>query len=191
MRMKTRRGYDLSEVVSALQKAIRRGDERIAGYFAIEMFESNFTAYAWRRILTTSAEDCAGLVTAEIEALFRAWQAIDKHKKGRGRIFLAKAVILLCRAAKSRDADHLTNLVYDPKAIDDAALEACLDDARGSREPIPDYALDCHTAAGKRRGKTKRDFFLDEHDALKPRAGGLFDEDLEALRRGVRILPPK
>ena len=60
---KTVRGYRLGDVVSALQKTIRRGDARLAGYFAIEMFESNFAAYAWRRLLTISAEDCAGVIT--------------------------------------------------------------------------------------------------------------------------------
>src|SRR5262245_8460336 len=69
----TVRGYDLPDVVSALQKATRRGDGRIAGYFAIELFESGFAAYAWRRLLTISAEDCAGLVTQEVKALYDSW----------------------------------------------------------------------------------------------------------------------
>ena len=51
---RTVRGYQLSEVVSAMQKAIRRGDARVAGYFAIEMFESGFDQYCWRRLLTVS-----------------------------------------------------------------------------------------------------------------------------------------
>lgn len=38
MQLKTTRGYALSDVASALQKTIRRGDARLAGYFAIEMF---------------------------------------------------------------------------------------------------------------------------------------------------------
>jgi replication-associated recombination protein RarA len=182
MRIKTTRGYDLSEVVSALQKAIRRGDARIAGYFAIEMFESNFAAYAWRRLLTVSAEDCAGVITQEVKALHDSWVVIDKSGKGRGRIFLSKAVVLLCQARKSRDADHLTNLVYDPQAVDEAKLTKALDDGRKSAEPIPSYAFDCHTRKGKNLGKTKADFFIEEHDALKPRVPGLFDDDLERLR---------
>ena len=43
--MKTKRGYSLGEVASALQKTIRRGDARLAGYWAIELFESNFRGY--------------------------------------------------------------------------------------------------------------------------------------------------
>lgn len=185
----TRGGHRLSEVASALQKAIRRADARLAGYWAVELLESNFGAYAWRRLLVISAEDCAGCVTFEIEALKRAWEEATAKRKGAGRIFAAKAVILLAAIAKTRDADHLTNLVVDARSgIDEGALLDSILEARKFPEAIPDYAYDCHTAEGKRRGKTKRDFFLDEHDALHPRQNGLFDADLEALRAGsVRL----
>jgi len=179
--LRTIRGYAFGEVASAMQKAIRRGDARLAGYWAVELFESNYREYVWRRLLTISAEDCWGILTAEVEALYRSWQVIDKQKKGGGRVFVAKAVILLALAKKSRDADHLTNLVYDPKSIDESTLEASLDEARKSQEAVPDYALDCHTRAGKRAGKTRREFFRDEHKALEPRQRGLFDQDIEEL----------
>ncbi len=180
--LKTIRGYTLLDVASALQKAIRRGDARLAGYWAIELFESNYREYVWRRLLTISAEDCWGVITKEVVALHQSWQVIDKQKKGRGRVFVAKAAILLAQAAKCRDADHLTNLVYDPKAVDDAALEADLRAAREAVEQIPGYAHDVHTQAGRSAGKTRDDFFVEEHDALAPRQPGLFDSDLEDLR---------
>jgi len=44
------------------------------------------------------------------------------------------------------------------------------------KEKIPDYAFDCHTLKGKRKGKTKADFFREEQRALKPWQPGLFDE---------------
>jgi hypothetical protein len=137
-----------------------------------------------------SAEDCWGIITHEIEALFRSWKVIDGCKKGAGRVFVAKAVILLAMAAKCPDADHLTNLVYDPAGIDAAALEADLAEARSSEapagaranpEPIPNHAFDVHTSEGRRQGATRRDFFKAEHAALKPRQRGLFDEDVENL----------
>jgi hypothetical protein len=56
-----------------------------------------------------------------------------------------------------------------------------LEEVRRLQEAIPDYALDCHTSAGKRAGKTKKDFFREEYRALKPREPGLFDEDAEKL----------
>ena len=53
-----------------------------AGYWPIDLFESNFAEYAWRRLLTISAEDC--WVTHEIEALYRAWKVIDGNKGRQG-----------------------------------------------------------------------------------------------------------
>ena len=184
--LKTVRGHSLLEVASALQKAIRRGDARLAGYWTIELFESGFREYLWRRLLTISAEDCWGVITHEVEALFRSWQFIDARKKGGGRIFAAKAAILLSMAAKCRDADHLTNLVYDPDKVDAKVLEAELSEAREHPEAIPDYAYDCHTMQGKREGRTKAEFFVQEQDALAPRIPGLFDQDLENLRKEVK-----
>ena len=48
------------------------------------------------------------------------------------------------------------------------------------REPIPDYAFDCHTLKGKRQGKTKADFFREEQRALDPFQPGLFDDLAES-----------
>ena len=176
MVIQTMRGYVLLEVASALQKAIRRGDAKRAGYWAIELFESGCQQYLWRRLFTISAEDCWGVITHEVEALHRSWEMIHRQKPGGGRIFAAKAVILLAMARKCRDADHLTNLVYDPKAVPDEDLERDLDEARKQPEAIPDYAFDCHTEKGRRMGKTKKQFFQDEYRALKPREKGLFDD---------------
>ena len=177
--VKTVRGYDFYEAASALQKAIRRADARLAGYFAIELHESRFGEYVWRRLLTVSAEDCAGICTREIWALYQAWKLIRKQKKTGGRVFVAKAVILLCQQPKSRDADHLTNYVYDRQLPADAEIEAALDEARSGPPPdIPDYAFDVHTRKGRTRGATREQFFRDEHDALTPRLPGLFDDVL-------------
>ena len=91
------------------------------------------------------------------------------------RIFISKAVILLCAAKKNRDADHLQNFVYDAfGGLDLEQLAAEL--LAADREPIPDYAFDCHTLKGKRQGKTKTDFFRDEQRALDPFQPGLFDD---------------
>jgi replication-associated recombination protein RarA len=182
-RLTTIRGYGLLDVASALQKAIRRADARLAGYWAVELFESNYKDFLWRRLLTISAEDCWGVITHEVEALCRAWKVIHQRKATGGRVFAAKATILLAMARKCRDADHLTNLVYDPVGIDTENLEADLEAARRSPEAIPEYAWDCHTSKGKKAGKTRRNFFIDEYEALKPRQLGLFDQDIERLRK--------
>ncbi len=187
--MKTVRGYFLGEVVSALQKAIRRGDERLAGYFACEMFESRYDAYAWRRLLTISAEDCVPGVTKEIWALYSSAELVKKKRKTPDRIFIAKASIVLARAMKSRDADHMSCLMYDCRIPDDATVAQAIEEARADRVDVPEYAHDFHTPQGRKKGMTKDRFFIDEHEALNPRAPGTFDEDVEAFSRGERKLP--
>lgn len=183
MRLFTKRGYNLFEVASCLQKAIRRSDTAIAGYMAIEMFESNFTKYCWKRLLTISAEDCADIVTQEVKALFDSWLLLtDDGKKHKSRIFISKAVIILSHARKCRDADHLQNFVYDREMVDAERLAAAIEEARQNPEklPLPEYTFDCHTARGRKRGKTKEQFFVDEFAALNPREQGELDWTIAA-----------
>ncbi|MEW6171142.1 MAG: hypothetical protein AB1472_06260 [Candidatus Omnitrophota bacterium] len=177
-RILTKRGYDFYEVSSAMQKAIRRGDPDVAGYFAVELFESNYSNYLWERLLIISAEDCWGVITQEILALKTACEMMEKKiTKGisRGRIFVAKAIIILCQAKKSRDADHLTNFIVDEGMVDEGKLERYLDEVREQNIDIPEYAFDCHTLKGRRMGKTKTAFWETEFNALYPRQTGLFD----------------
>jgi len=176
----TKRGYSLLDVASALQKSVRRADTSLAGYWAQELVASNYHNYVWKRILTISAEDCHGLITAEIHALYQSFLLINKGQpkgKIKGRIFISKAVIVLCAAPKSRDADALQCLVYDKKiSISDEQLEKDLETTDAmSPEQLPDYVFDVHTFTGKRNGKTKKEFFAEEYDALDPKQSGLFD----------------
>lgn len=172
--LRTVNGYDFYEVASAMQKAIRRGDAKVAGFFALELWHSGYRDYVWKRLFTISAEDCYGLITSEIEALWQGHELVNKKAKNpRGRIFVSKAVILLCEVRKSRDADHLQNLIYDRKDVD---VEKWIEDVRKEPIQIPEYTYDIHTRKGKMRGRTKEDFFREEYEALKPRQKGLFDD---------------
>lgn len=177
--LRTKNGHDFYEVASVLQKSIRRNEPHLAGYFALELFHSGFQKYAWKRLLTISAEDCAGIITKEIKALHESWEYITKgEKKGtfKGRIFLSKAVLILCAAMKNRDSDHLQNLIYDKHNIPQEEIDEALANAETMEKPeIPSYAFDCHTKRGRMNGKTKDDFFCDELEALSPRQTGLFD----------------
>ena len=88
--LRTQRGYDFYLVSSSLQKAIRRGDVRCAGYFALELFPK-YSEYCWKRLLTVSAEDCYGPITKEIMALYEGFKIVNKGKRGDqlgGRIFI-------------------------------------------------------------------------------------------------------
>lgn len=176
--MRTQRGYDFYEVASALQKSIRRGDVKLAGYMALELFPK-YAEYCWKRLLTISAEDCFGVVTKEVIALYDAFKVINKGKSGenlKGRVFISKAVILLCLTKHNRDADLLSNYVYDKKYdLTDEQIEALFDEVRSESMDIPDYVYDCHTLKGKRMGKTKKDFFKEEEHNLKYRQLSLFN----------------
>jgi hypothetical protein len=162
-----------------MQKAIRRADTKLAGYWALELWESGYANYVWKRLLVVSAEDCWGILTAEVKALHDSYCLINSDRRKaepKGRIFISKAVILLCAAKKNRDADHLQNFVYDKQvSIDPETLSQELRDAP-TYVPIPAYAYDCHTLRGKRAGKTKADFFRSEQEALQPLQLGLFDQ---------------
>lgn len=181
MDLKTQRGYDFYEVASALQKSIRRADVKLAGYMALELFP-RYAEYCWKRLLTISAEDCHGLITQEIKSLYDAFWVINKGKKGddlKGRIFISKAVIILCTCKHNRDADLLSNYIYDKKAlISDTAIENLMDEVRKEDMQIPNYVYDCHTIKGKKMGKTKKQFFIEEENALANRQMSIFDLDL-------------
>ncbi|WP_300697531.1 hypothetical protein [uncultured Bacteroides sp.] len=174
MVLRTIGGYDFFEVSSAMQKAIRRADTRVAGFFALELWSSGYRDYVWKRLFTISAEDCFGMITKEVEALWQGHELVNKKStEPKGRIFVSKAVILLCECKKSRDADHLQNFIYDKNDLD---VETWIEDVRCHPIPIPAYTYDIHTKVGKKRGRTKEDFFRDEYEALYPKAPGLFDD---------------
>ena len=177
--LRTQRGYDFYEVASALQKSIRRGDVRLAGYMALELFP-RYANYCWKRLLTVSAEDCYGVITNEIMALHDAFWVVNKGKKGeqlKGRIFISKAVILLCESKHNRDSDILQNMVYDRKlGITDEQIESLMEEVRAESPEIPEYVFDCHTSKGKRAGKTKKDFFIEEQQALANVQMSMFDD---------------
>ena len=173
MQIRTKQGYDFFEVASAMQKAIRRADAAVAGYFALELWHSGFRDYVWKRLFTISAEDCYGLITNEIEALWQGHELVNKTaNEPKGRIFVSKAVLLLCECRKNRDADHLQNFIYDRRMID---VDMWIEEIRREPIPIPEYTFDVHTRKGKKRGRTKEEFFREEYEALNPKEPGLFD----------------
>lgn len=147
----TRRGYSPYEVVSALQKAIRRSQVKEAVYWALELHGSGHKAWCWNRLQTICSEDigpAAPNLPAQIRAL-RAWS--EKAKEG-GGMELTHAVILLATAPKSRISCWMV-------------LQAVSD--YHPRLEIPDEALDQHTRRGKQMGRGI-EHFLAEGQQLKP-----------------------
>ena len=104
---------------------------------------------------------------------------MNKGKRGedlKGRIFISKAVIILCTCGHSRDADVLSNYIYDKKQLlSDEEIERAFEEARSERMQIPEYVYDCHTRKGKAMGRTKQQFFEEEDRALSNRQLSIFD----------------
>lgn len=147
-------GYQNGEVASALQKAIRRGNEREALFWATELDLGGGGAYVWKRLLIISSED-VGIadtsVAVAVRALYDNWLEMTKKVRdpryaGFYRVFLLHAVCVLARAPKSRMLDHALIVMYA---------------AERPHPPIPDYALDWHTSEGRNRGRGAQ-HFLDE-----------------------------
>ena len=186
-------GYDFYVVASLLQKSLRRGDIVMCARAANELFP-RFVNYTWNRLMTVSAEDCSEMVTQEIVALYDAWLKVnDKASpKNRGRIFFAKAIVLLGKAKHSRDADELNILVSD--RLPDVEFRRALADVEEVFEDadqevkIPSYVYDVHTYRGKRMGKTKRMFLVEEAEALTDKTT-IFDNQDEMIESREYVKP--
>lgn len=186
----TRNGHDFFVVSSMLQKALRRGDVVLAAKACDELLPL-YANYCWNRLLTVSAEDCADLVTQEVMALYQAWSKIRSNVTDKtslkGRIFFAKAIVILAKARHSRDADELLILVTDrmPEEEFEAALREVGETwkADDGDFEIPDWVYDVHTQKGRRMGRSKDEFLRVEHDDLAnatPSMFGNFDEMVDA-----------
>lgn len=145
----TKHGFDHYELLSALQKCIRRGMEYEALHFAVELEEFNPTML-WNRLKVIAAED-VGPANPQMPILIDVLQKnylSEKSKLGENNasLYLADAVVCLCFSQKSRITDDLLAVVF-------------LEREQGKYPPIPEFALDMHTARGKALGKGIDDFF--------------------------------
>lgn len=177
--MLTKNGHSMFDISSLLQKSIRRCDPINAGYAANELL-GRYRGYLWKRLLTISAEDCWGIVTAEIVGLQKADEIVNAKAKGYdiNPLFIAKAVTLLLKASKNRDADYFAcNLLNSNKTLPDEELKSFLVNASARFRGIPQYTYDCHTRQGRSMGKTKQDMILSEQACLKPHQVGDFDNE--------------
>lgn len=149
-RSKTRNGLPGDEVISALQKSIRRGNERAACEFAYEMYITSpaWEEKLWRRLLAISVEDI-GMGNPEaaviVNALNQMRQTFQYNESDRAMFFF-HAIRYLCESEKDRSTDFLKNLVIKNFAM-------------GYVPEIPDYALDKHTVRGQQMGRDSEHFF--------------------------------
>ena len=133
----TRKGYNFHECLSSLQKSIRRAREEQALFWALELESFNPKAL-WSRLRIIASEDI-GIANNSIAILIDALnRAYDQKQE---LLFVAHAVLALCRSEKSRIVDDFCIVVQRSKNL-----------------KIPDYALDMHTSRGKLMGRGLKHF---------------------------------
>ena len=177
----TKNGHDFYVVSSLLQKSIRRGDFKRAGYAANELFD-DYNSFLWNRLLIISAEDCRAMVTDELIALRKADEIINKNKKKgeRNKIFVGKALVILIECAKGRDGDYMADCLMreiNPEMRADPAFNQEWDTlnltniSQNIDDIFPDYVFDPHTLAGKKMGRNFKNYDFDyiESKDMKPK----------------------
>lgn len=156
--LKTHGGYRLDEVTSALQKCIRRGVEEESLFWALEMSDSGFGQYLWRRLMVIAAEDIGLADPQALTLTVSGWLATKEATKsftqppGMKTEFLGMALLYLCRAAKNREGDDFICYLMARRQ-------------RGLRLTVPDFALDEHTERGRQMGRGE-EFWQEESSKL-------------------------
>lgn len=175
MQLTTKKGYNFFEATSAFQKAIRRSDEPVALYFAVEFFNSGYDEYLWKRIKVITSEDI-GLadpnLISTVQFLHQSYSELKTGKKDNKpeRLFLIHAVLLICRSKKSRLVDlYMVKLWREHDSIN---------------MKIPDYAYDMHSRKGKSMGRGI-DHFYKEGDYCKNL--DLQPGELEVKKEAIRL----
>ncbi|MGL5049939.1 MAG: hypothetical protein ACRC0R_00685 [Cetobacterium sp.] len=157
-RVTTRNNLIGDEVISALQKSIRRSKVEEACKFAYEMYITSpqMEEKLWRRLVAISVEDIGmGDPTAAI--LINNLRQMRKefaYADGDRPIFFIHAIRYLCNCQKDRSSDLLKNIVIKSFAM-------------GEVPEIPDYALDKHTTRGLEMGRDSF-HFLNEASIVTP-----------------------
>lgn len=156
----TRNGYAGDEVISALQKSIRRGWEELACMFAYEMYVSSpeLEEKMWRRLLTISVEDIGmgdPMAAIMVNNLFEMRKNFA-YSDGDRPMYFIHAIRYLCGCEKDRSSDLLKNICIKSFAM-------------GKFPEIPDVALDKHTQRGQAMGRDSF-HFLNEASKVIPQA---------------------
>jgi replication-associated recombination protein RarA len=177
--LKTVNGYPADEVISALQKEIRRGNFESATFFGLELIESGniFENKFWERILVISVEDVADPnVIPIISSLRTHYYLLESAKEGDRSMQAIKAIQVLCEAKKDRIIDEIKGYLKVKRREENY------------RPEIPDYAIDMHTKRGKERGRDKLNFLQESskvnnlvENKNKKYADFLLDHELKKL----------
>jgi hypothetical protein len=135
-------------VLSCLQKAIRRSEERLAMECAVELMESsrNYFSMMLNRLRIILHEDINVVdnpqILTAVELTIQQIEGIraDQTKRSKCRMLTGTIIRMMCRAPKSREGDHFHVAVGRP-IVNGVQLE------------LPDWVFDKHTSEGRRKGR--------------------------------------
>lgn len=158
-RTTTEHGFAADEVISALQKSIRRALMDNAVLLAWEMYVTSpeLEEKLWSRLCVIAVEDIGmGNIQAPvlIETLYQQHRRYDRPTGDRF-LFAAHAVRALCQSPKDRTSDDMVNWAMRGTQMGEL------------RPEIPDFARDMHTLAGQKMGRDYR-FFMEEASKVVP-----------------------
>jgi replication-associated recombination protein RarA len=147
----SKRGYAADELISTLQKSIRRGDTELALLVAREMYETSprLEEKLWSRLCVISCEDTGDgsfLEPVIVNSLYQMHKRLGRAFGDRW-LFAVHAVRFLAGRTKDRSSDEHANLTMHLMNSTDKPFE------------IPDYALDVHTRRGKLAGRDVAHFW--------------------------------
>ena len=155
----TANGFAADEVISALQKSLRRSRLENAILLGWEMFVSSaeLEEAMWSRLCVIAVEDVGNgdpQMPVLIETLYQQHRRYDR-KAGDRFLFAAHAIRRIAGSDKDRTSDDLVNWARHSVTL-------------GERLPeIPDIALDMHTRRGQEMGRGYQ-FFMDEGSKVSP-----------------------
>ena len=150
-RIQSIHGFAADELISTLQKSIRRGMVENAAITAYEMYLSSapMEDQAWRRLETISVED-VGMGNPHAPLLIHALNDFRQRVPrdvGDRFLFLLHAVRVLALSQKDRTSDEMVNWIR--RVVD-----------RGEAQPeLFDDVFDMHTRRGQQMGRGFEQWF--------------------------------
>jgi MgsA AAA+ ATPase C terminal len=172
-------GVAFDEVISGIQKTIRRGMEREALILAHEMFDSGYHSALARRLLIIACED-VGLanptVVSQVYSLCTGY-IVSKKDSPTGRVeplALIMSIILLARSPKNRECD-------DAQIVTIERMKRGKDTAENVIASNP-FIVDQHTGRGKIRLANQAAEACESYEDVAAR---------EFLTVGAQLIPHK
>lgn len=156
--VKSVHGIHCDELISMLQKSIRRADEKnaLAAAYELHISSPQLSDKLWRRLLTISVEDIGfGNIHAPevIWSLYKMKKDFS-YRAGDQAMLFVYAVRYLCRSVKERSSDELKCMLQTSAQ-------------HGFTSEIPDYTFDMHTVQGREMGRGEV-HFLEEASRVEP-----------------------